>query len=255
MSKIKSAKDIELLAVSGRILKSVLEEVVKAAKPGVKLSFLDRLAVDLIASYEAKPSFLGYRPEGAKKAYPASITTSLDSVVVHGIPNNQVLKEGAVLKIDIGVNYKGYFTDAARTVIVGNKKTQAVKKLVKATEEALYAGIEEVRPGKRLGDIGFAISAIAQKYGVSVIAGLAGHGVGFAPHEDPLVLNTGRKGVGALIEEGMVLALEPMFSLGGPEVFELPDGSFKTVDGSIAAHFEHTVAALNSGPKILTSSY
>ena len=253
MSKIKSAKDIESLAVSGRILKSVLDEAIKAAKPGVKLSFLDRLATNLIASYDAKPSFLGYKPEGAKKAYPASITTSLDSVVVHGVPNNQALKEGTVLKIDVGVNYKGYFTDGARTIIIGSKKTQAIKKLVKATEEALYAGIEEVRPGKRLGDIGFAISAIAQKYGISVIAGLAGHGVGFAPHEDPLVFNIGRRGTGALIEEGMVLALEPMFSLGGSEVFELPDGSFKTVDGAITAHFEHTVVALNSGPKILTA--
>jgi len=253
MSKIKSARDIELLAVSGRILKSVLDEVVKATKPGVKLPFLDQLAADLIASHGAKPSFLGYRPEGAKKAYPASITTSLDSVVVHGIPNNQILKEGSVLKIDIGVNYKGYFTDAARTVVIGNKKTQAIKKLIKATEEALYAGIAEVWPGKRLGDIGFAVSAIAQKYSVSVIAGLAGHGVGFAPHEDPLVLNIGRRGTGALIEEGMVLALEPMFSLGSSTVFELPDGSFKTIDGAITAHFEHTVAALSSGPKILTT--
>jgi len=253
MSKIKSARDIELLAVSGSILKSVLDETVKAAKPGVKPSFLDRLAADLIASHDAKPSFLGYKPEGAKKAYPASITTSLDSIVVHGIPNNQTLKEGSVLKIDIGVNYKGYFTDAARTIVVGNKKTQAIKKLIKATEEALYAGIAEVWPGKRLGDIGFAISAVAQKYGVSVIAGLAGHGVGFAPHEDPLVLNIGRKGSGILIEEGMVLALEPMFSLGSSAVFELPDGSFKAVDNAITAHFEHTVAALSSGPKILTA--
>ena len=253
MSKIKSARDIELLAVSGHILKSVLDEVVKATKPGIKLSSLDQLAADLIASHGAKPSFLGYRPEGAKKAYPASITTSLDSVVVHGIPNNQTLKNGSVLKIDIGVNYKGYFTDAARTIVVGNKKTQAIKKLIKATEEALYAGIAEVWPGKRLGDIGFAISTVAQKYGVSVIAGLAGHGVGFAPHEDPLVLNIGRKGSGILIEEGMVLALEPMFSLGSSAVFELPDGSFQAVDNAITAHFEHTVVALSSGPKILTA--
>jgi len=252
MSKIKSAKDIELLAVSGHILKSVLDKTIKVAKPGVKLSFLDKIATDLITSYNARPSFLGYKPEGAKKAYPASITTSLDSVVVHGVPGNQELKEGSVLKIDIGVNYKGYFTDAARTIVIGSKKTQAIKKLVKATEEALYAGIEEVRPGNRLGDIGFAISSIARKYDVSVIAGLAGHGVGFAPHEDPLVLNIGRKGAGIIIEEGMVLALEPMFSLGNSAVFELPDGSFKTIDGAIAAHFEHTVVALNSGPRILT---
>ena len=256
MEKIKSARDIELLAVSGNILKSVLDETVKAAKPGIKLSFLDRLATDLIASYDAKPSFLGYRPEGAKKAYPASITTSLDNVVVHGIPDNQVLKEGAVLKIDIGVNYRGYFTDAARTIVVGDKTTQAIKKLIKATEEALYAGIEETRSGNRLGDVGFAISAVAKKYGVSVVAGLAGHGVGFAPHEDPLVFNVGRQGTGMFIKEGMVLALEPMFVLSDSEiseVFELPDGSFKTVDGAIAAHFEHTIAVLESGPKILTA--
>ncbi|MFA5052544.1 MAG: type I methionyl aminopeptidase [Parcubacteria group bacterium] len=249
---IKSEKDLALLEVSGRILKTVLEEVSKAAAPGVKLSFLDRLAFDLISSYDATPSFLGYRPEGAKRAYPASICASLGSVVVHGIPDKRELKEGDVLKIDMGVNYKDRFTDSARTIVIG-KTSPEITRLLRATEEALYAGIEEVRPGKRLGDIGFAISSVAKKYGVSVIDGLAGHGVGFAPHEDPLVFNVGRVGTGALIEEGMVLALEPMFSLGTSEVFELPDGSFKTVDGKPAAHFEHTVFASISGPKILTS--
>jgi len=253
MPKIKSEKDLIVLETSGRILKAVLDAVSDAAVPGVKLAFLDRLAFDLISSYEARPSFLGYRPEGAKKAYPASICASLGGVVVHGVPDQRVLEEGDVLKIDIGVDYKGYFTDSARTVVMGGNKSGRVEKLVKATEEALYAGIEEVRPGARLGDIGFAISSVAKKYGVNVIEGLAGHGVGFAPHEDPLVFNVGRKGTGALIEEGMVLALEPMFSLGSPEIFELPDGSYKTVDGSITAHFEHTAAALSSGPKILTS--
>ncbi|MFA4999499.1 MAG: type I methionyl aminopeptidase [Parcubacteria group bacterium] len=252
MSKIKSEKDIALLETSGRILKTVLDEVSAAAIPGVKLNFLDRMAFDLISSYDAKPSFLGYRPEGAKHAYPSSICASLGSVVVHGIPNDRELEEEDVLKLDIGVNYKGYFTDSARTIVMGGA-TAAAKKLAKATEEALYAGIEEVRPGNRLGDIGAAISEVAEKYKVNVIKGLAGHGVGFAPHEDPLVFNFGRKGTGVLIEERIVLALEPMFSLGNPEIFELPDGSLKTVDGSITAQFEHTVAALKSGPKILTS--
>jgi methionyl aminopeptidase len=253
MSKIKSEKEIGFIETSGKILKAVLDELVKAAAPGVKLMFLDRLAFDLIASYEAKPSFLHYRPEGAKKAYPASICASLGATVVHGIPDGRSLNAGDILKIDAGVNYKGYFSDSAVTVIVGGECSPKEKKLISATEEALYAGIEQVFPGNRIGDIGHAISAVANKYGVNVVDGLAGHGVGFAPHEDPLVFNVGRKGSGMVIEEGMVLALEPMFSLGSPEVFELPDGSFKTVDGSVTAHFEHTVAALSSGPKILTS--
>lgn len=221
--------------------------------PGVKLNFLDQLALTIISSYGAKPSFLGYQPEGAKQAFPASICTSLGSVVVHGVPNSRSLEEGDVLKIDIGVNYKGYFTDAACTVLMGGKKMAAVKKLIKATEEALYVGIKEIKPGNRLGDIGFAISNVAHKYGVSVIEGLAGHGVGFAPHEDPLVFNTGRKGTGMLLEEGMVITLEPMFSLGSSQVLELPDGSFKTVDNSVTAHFEHTIAVTHSGHMILTA--
>jgi methionyl aminopeptidase len=253
MSKIKSEKDIEILKTSGQILKTVLDELSVAAAPGVKLAFLDRLAFDLISSYDAKPSFLGYRPEGARKPYPASICASIDSVIVHGIPNERALEEGDVLKIDIGVDFKNHFTDSAKTIVIGGKISGAVSKLIRATEEALYAGIEEVRPGQKLGDIGYAISAVAKKYGVSVVEGLAGHGVGFAPHEDPLVFNVGRKGTGILIEEGMVLALEPMFSLGSPEIFELPDGSFKTVDNSTTAHFEHTIVALRTGPKILTS--
>lgn len=254
MPKLKSEKDIKTLEVSGRILKVVMDAVSEAAKPGVKLIFLDRLAYDLIASYEAKPAFLGYRPEGFKEVYPASICLSLNSVIVHGIPDERKLAENDVLKIDIGVNYKNRFTDSARTVIIGDKKPPAdVEKLLKATEEALYAGIEEVRPGNKIGDIGFAISSIAKKYGVSVIDGLTGHGVGFAPHEDPLVFNVGRKGTGITIEKRMVLALEPMFSLGSPEIIELPDGSFKTLDSSMTAQFEHTVVALPGGPKILTS--
>jgi len=253
MLKLKSKKDISGIETSGKILKAVLDELEKAAIPSTKLAFLDRLAFDLIKSYEAKPAFLNYRPEGAKKAFPASICASLGPVVVHGIPDGRALERGDILKIDAGVNYKGYFSDSARTVIVGNECSAEEKKLVKATEEALYAGIEEVIPGNRLGDIGYAISSVADKYGVSVVDGLAGHGVGFAPHEDPLVFNVGRKGTGSLIEEGMVLALEPMFSLGYPDILELPDGSFKTVDGSVTAHFEHTVAATKSGPRILTS--
>lgn len=253
MPTIKTDKDISILETSGKILKKVIEEVVKAAVPGVKLAFLDRLAFDFISSHEARPSFLRYRPEGAKHAYPASICASIGSTVVHGIPGNRALKEGDILKIDMGVDYKGFFTDSALTMAVGGKCSPGEKKLIRATEEALYAGIKRVVPGNRLGDIGNAISSVAQKYGVSVINGLAGHGVGFAPHEDPLIFNIGRKGAGMMIKEGMVLALEPMFSIGSPDVFELSDGSFKTVDGSTSAHFEHTVAATANGPKILTS--
>lgn len=252
MSNIKSKEDITSLKESGKILKITLDAISDLIKSGVKLSFLDSQARHIIHSYNAKPSFLGYRPEGSEKPFPASICTSLNSVVVHGIPDNTVLQSGDVLKIDIGVDYRGYFTDASRTIIVDNRASPAVKKLIKATKEALYCGITEARIGNKIGDIGFVISAIAKKYNVSVIEGLAGHGLGFAPHEDPLIFNFGKKNTGMLIKEGMVFALEPMFSLGSPKIHQRLDGSYQTIDNSITAHFEHTIVVLETGAHILT---
>jgi methionyl aminopeptidase len=252
---IKSDSDIEMLDKSGKILSWALGELQKAAVPGATLSHLDRFARDLLKSKDAKPAFLNYQPEGADRPYPAAICASLNEVIVHGIPTDRELKVGDILKIDLGVDYKGYFTDSAVTVIVGGEDAvrPSVRKLVKATKEALYAGIDVCLIGNRIGDIGVAISKVAKKYDLSVAEGLAGHGVGFSPHEDPIIPNEGHAGKGALLKEGMVIALEPMFCLGRPEIVQNDDDAYETEDMSISAHFEHTIAITPDGPRILTA--
>ena len=253
MIKLKTDSDIEILKDSGKILRDVLDRLVNAARPGVHLSFLDKLAFDLIKSYGGKPAFLNYRPEGAERAYPASICASLNDCIVHGIPSDYSLKEGDILKLDAGVDFKGRFTDSAKTVIVGDKASRDERMAVQAVNEALEAAIAVCEPGNRLGDIGAAIEGIARKYGVSIVEGLTGHGVGFAPHEDPYVFNYGKPISGIVLNPGLVIAIEPMFCLGDPDIIENPDGSYSTFDGSIATHAEHTVAITESGPIVLTA--
>ena len=250
---IKTEKEIEMIGASGSVLKMVLERLKNAASVGVKLSFLDKLAYDLITDAGAKPSFLNYRPEGAKHAYPASICTSIGSTIVHGIPRDYALREGDVLKLDLGVNLDGYFSDSALTVAVGDKPRPEVKRLIEGTERALYAGIKSAVSGARLGDVGAAIEKVANRYRLSIAEGLAGHGVGFSVHEDPLVWNYGDPGKGIKLKPGMVLAIEPMFTLGGGDIVALSDGSYATEDGSLSAHFEHTIAVTESGTVILTA--
>lgn len=253
-TSLKTEEDIRKIAASGSILKSVLDRLKNAAKPGVKLSFLDKLAFDLITDAGGKPSFLNYRPEGADKPYPASICASVGNTIVHGIPRDYILHEGDVLKIDLGVNLDGFFSDSATTVFMGGNPPPEIRRLLEGTERALYAGIEAAVVGARLGDVGAAIKSIADHYRLSVAEGLAGHGVGFSVHEDPLVWNYGEIGKGIRLEPGMVLAIEPMFTLGGGEIVALSDGSYVTEDGSLSAHFEHTIAVNESGPAILLTA-
>lgn len=250
---IKTEKEIELIAASGAILKMTLDRLKSAAGIGVKLSFLDKLAHDLITDAGAKPAFLNYRPAGSSHPYPASICASIGSTIVHGIPRDHTLHEGDVLKLDLGVNLGGYFSDSALTIVIGGKPSPEVKRLLEGTERALYAGIEAAIVGARLGDIGAAIEAVADRYRLSIAEGLAGHGVGFSVHEDPLVWNYGDPGKGMKLKEGMVIAIEPMFTLGSGEIIDLSDGSYATKDGSLAAHFEHTIAIAESEPIILTA--
>lgn len=249
--RLKNKEDIEGLQKSGRILRASLTRLKSAAKPGVKLRDIDSLARELIISTGAKPAFLNYRPDGANRPFPASVCVSINDTVVHGVPNNYVIKPGDLVKLDLGVNYNNYFTDAAVTVIAG-KVPPKIKLLVKATEEALMRGIRAAKIGRTLGDIGSAIEKTAERYGFNIVEGLGGHGVGFAPHEDPMIDNFGDPGTGTVLKEGMVLALEPMFCLGNPEIIEATDDSYKLKDGGWAAHFEHTIAVTKSGPKILT---
>ncbi len=249
--RLKTKKDVAALRISGRILAETLKLLAKECREGVSLEYLDGLARDYIKRKGAKPAFLGYKPAWADEAYPAAICTSLNEQIVHGIPSEYAVREGDVVKLDLGVDYKGYFTDAAVTVAVG-KVSARTARMIAATKKALMAGIRVAKPGRRLGDVGHVIQRTVEGAGFRIVEGLTGHGVGFAPHEDPEVLNYGEKGTGIEIKPGLVIAIEPMVSAGTPQTRENPDGSFSTADGSVASHFEHTVYVGEDGPEILT---
>ncbi|MBZ1348677.1 MAG: type I methionyl aminopeptidase [Candidatus Liptonbacteria bacterium] len=251
MVLLKNKKEIDGIRKSGRILSLVLKKLRKAAKIGVSLIELDKLAAEIIKSKKAESAFLYYRPLGSRYGFPGHICLSLNETVVHGIPDDYVLKDRDLLKIDVGIKYKGLISDAATTLIIGSASSD-VCRLIKATKQALTAGIKVLKIGNQLGDVGAAIEKVARKNRVNVIRGLGGHGVGFYPHEEPMVYNFGEKGKGMTLVEGMVIALEPMFSLGSSIILELDDGSFITSDRSLSAHFEHTIAVTKSGPKVLT---
>ncbi len=254
MNLIKTPEQIEIMAVGGQRLGAVLAALRHEVKPGVTTLELDRFARIRIEAYGDVPAFLHYRPEGAKKAYPFTLCASVNSVVVHGQPSGYVLREGDIIKLDLGLKHKGLYLDSAITVPVGGmeKIPKEVQKLIAVTEESLALGIKEAKPGKRLGDIGYAIERIVLKNGFSVAEGLTGHGIGAELHEDPVVYNFGDKHTGMLLKEGMVIAIEPMVTIDGGDIVQLKDEGYGTVDRSWAAHFEHTVAITAKGPRILT---
>lgn len=256
MIKIKTKEEMEILKEGGKILTEVLKELEKFAEPGVSTGFLNQKAREMILASPwrgALPSFEGYKSGFSDKPYPAAICASLNNVVVHGLPSEKViLKEGDILKLDLGVKYKNLFTDAAVTIGIG-KMTDEKNKLINVTKRALELAINEVKPGNHIGDIGYAIENYVEKKGLSVVKVLVGHGVGFAVHEDPSIPNYGKKGEGPVLKSGMVLAIEPMAALGSGEVELLKDSfGYETVDGSLSAHFEHTVAVTDNGYLILT---
>jgi methionyl aminopeptidase len=251
MLTLKKPEEIEIMAEGGRRLEGVLDRLREEAREGVTTKSLDRLAYQLIHKAGAKPAFLHYRPAGAEHAYPFTLCTSLNSVVVHGRPSEYALKIGDLLKLDLGLVYKGFNLDAAITVGIG-KIGKDAERLLKTTREALAVAIGEAKVGKTLGDIGFVIEKTAKKNKCAVADGLTGHGIGRALHEDPAVFNFGKKGVGDALHEGMVLAIEPMFVLGKPPIEQLRDESYATADGKLAAHFEHTIAITKDGPRVLT---
>lgn len=240
------------MAEGGKILAGIIKEVSVAAKEGVSLLELDELAFKLTKAAGAEPAFLGYRPEGATRAYPATICASLNEVVVHGVPDKRVLKSGDVLKLDFGLFYKGFCTDSAVTIAIGEISREALK-LIKITRESLEAAIREVQIGKTLGDIGFAVESSAVKNGFKPVRGLTGHGIGERLHEDPVVYNFGKRGSGLQITPGLVIAIEPMISAGSDRIKMLNDEGYATIDGSLSAHFEHTVAVTKDGTKVLTT--
>ena len=254
MAKLKTKEEIEIMREGGRRLAVVVQEVAKACVPGVVTDTLDELAFKLITEGGDKPSFLNYRPKGSKVGFPSTLCISINHEIVHGVPNvnPQEIREGDIVGIDCGLIHKGLFLDHAITIGVG-EITKESKRLLNVTKEALQSGIKQARVGNKIGDIGFAIQKQAHDNDLGIVKGLSGHGVGHAVHEDPYVPNEGRKGTGEVIEEGLVIAIEPMFAIGGGEMKVANDGfTFVTKDGSIAAQFEHTVAVTEKGPEILT---
>jgi methionyl aminopeptidase len=253
MSKFKTPEEIELLRESGRRLGSVLLELKKAVLPGVTTLELDILAEQLIRDGGDTPSLKNYTPHGARIPFPATVCVSLNNEIVHGIPSSEcVIKEGDLVSLDLCLTHEGMVTDTATTVAVGDVSPR-LQKLLADTERALYEGIRAVRPGGRVGDIGAAIERVGNAGGYGIIRELGGHGVGHAVHEDPYIPNFGKKGTGPLLKSGMVFAIEPMFTLGDEGTRQLPDGyTIVSKDGSLSAHFEHTVVVTDSGVEVLT---
>lgn len=250
----KTKEEIEILKEGGARLASALYTIVDAVKPGIRTDELNERAHALLIQDGDAPAFLHYTPRGVERPYPASICVSINDEIVHGIPteNPRVLEEGDIVSLDMGLVHKGLITDTAYTVAVG-KVGSDVEMLLKATQEALEAGIAAARGGNRVGDISAAIEAVGRSYGVGIFPELVGHGVGYALHEDPYIPNVGKAGTGPLLEPGTVVALEPMFSLGSDEIKELEDGyTYATADGSLSAQFEHTIVITEGDPLILT---
>ena len=247
MINIKSQQEIEIMRQAGRVVAETLQEMARVVKPGLTTLQLDTIARRCIEKFEAQPAFLGYQ------GFPATICASLNEEVVHGIPGSRLLKEGDIISIDVGARLKGYYADAAATFPVGKISSQA-ENLLEVTRNSLYRGIEKAVPGNRLYDISAAVQACAEAAGFSVVRTYVGHGIGNKLHEEPQVPNFGSPGRGPLLEPGMVLAIEPMVNTGGWEVETKKDQwTVVTKDGSLSAHFEHTVAILQDGPEILTS--
>jgi methionyl aminopeptidase len=242
----KTPEDFAKMEVAGRCVAAVHEAVRAMIRPGVTTSQLDVLASDVTRKHGCRPSFLGYH------GFPATICTSANSAIVHGIPDDYTLKDGDVISIDAGAIYEGWHGDAAFTVAVGDVPGN-VQQLLDVTEEALWNGLRQSRVGKRLGDIGHAISSTAEPFGFGVVQEYVGHGIGRQMHEAPNVPNYGTQGRGLKIKTGMALAIEPMFNIGGPETAVLKDEwTVVTADGSLSAHFEHTVLITEDGPIVST---
>lgn len=242
--KYKTEEEIAIMREGGKIHARILKELAKKIKPGVKTDELNDYAERLIDEAGCTASFLGYQPYDAKRPYPAALCVSINEEIVHGIPNEggRILFEGDIVTLDLGLTYNGLITDAAITVPVGKISKEAAT-LVQATREALDRAIVAMRLHGHIGDIGDAVLQTAMKYKLGIIEGLSGHGVGYAVHEDPFVPNRAKRGEGPELKAGLVIAIEPMLSLGSREVKRLSDGyTFITRDKSLSAHFEHTVA-------------
>lgn len=245
---LKSPGEIEKIRQSNVIVAEILEILRQKVEPGADTLTLDKISEELTLARDAKPAFKGYR------GYPYSLCTSVNQQVVHGFPSRRPLKEGDILSMDFGVFYNGYYGDAAITVPVG-KVSEVARGLMETTKKALFLGIEQAAPGKRLSDISHAIQSHVEAAGFSVVRKFVGHGIGKALHEDPQIPNYGQPGMGIRLKPGMVIAIEPMVNVGSYEVKTLEDGwTTVTRDGSLSAHFEHTVAITEDGTVVLSTT-
>jgi len=254
MIKLKKPEEIEIMKEGGKRHSFILSELAKIVKPGISTQVLEDEARRLIEEGGDKAAFLNYTPRGAKRPYPSALCVSVNNEIVHGIPNEDslILQEGDVVTLDLGLTHKNLITDSAVTVGVG-KITDEDRKLIEHCTESLYRGIKQAKAGNHIGDISFAIGSYARSLGYGLCEGLAGHGVGYKVHEDPFVPNEGVRGQGELLEPGMVIAIEPMLTRGGDEIVLAKDGyTYKTKDGSNAAHVEHTVVITDGDPIVLT---
>lgn len=251
MTILKTEEEIEIMAEGGKKLAKILIALEKEVVVGLETRELDCIARELITAEGGTAAFLGYRPYGAGKAFPAALCVSVNDEVVHGLPSDYAMKDGDLVKLDAGMIYKGFYTDTALTVMVG-KVSRAARELVEVTRQSLEKGIDAARHGNALGDIGHAIESHVKSFGFDVVTALTGHGIGRALHEDPYVMNFGKSGAGEKLKIGMVLAIEPMVAARSGRVRQREDDSFIVADGSLAAHFEHTIAITKEGPRILT---
>jgi methionyl aminopeptidase len=253
----KSQREIGQMRRAGRIVAEVLALMESELRPGIATAELDRIAEDLIRRAGATPSFKGYLGGGrygkGRHAFPASTCISIDSEVVHGIPAERVVRDGQLVSVDVGAIVDGWHGDGARTFIVGTVGPE-IRELVESTRLGMMAGIGAAVPGARIGDISAAIEDVAKPHGYGIVRQFVGHGIGTAMHEDPQVPNYRTGSRGPELQPGICLAIEPMFTLGGSDVRVQPDGwTVVTLDGSLAAHFEHTIAVTDHGPEILTT--
>jgi len=247
---VKSREEIKKIRRASQIVAEALSTLKQVIAPGITTKELEQIAEEVIRSRGGVPAFKGYR------GYPASICASVNDEVVHGIPSiDVILREGDIISIDLGVIYEGLIGDAAMTVPVG-RVDKETERLIRVTEEALYKGIKEARISRRVGDISHAIQRYVESHGFSVVRAFVGHGVGRSLHEEPQIPNFGYPGKGPKLKEGMTLAIEPMVNAGTYEVVIMKDGwTAKTADGSLSAHFEHTVLVTRNGPEILTKGF
>ena len=245
----KSPQEVDKMRRAGRIVAGTIDRVLAAVEPGLSTADLDRVAEEYIRSQDAVPSFKGYR------GFPTSICASLNNEVVHGIPDpKRTLGPGDLLSLDFGAIWQGYQADSAVTVFVGDPPSAEAEKLVRVTEDSLEAGISEIRPGKRLSDIGHAVQQVVEGAGFNVVREYVGHGIGRDLHEDPQIPNFGPPGRGPEMKPGLVVAIEPMVNMGDWRTQVLADGwTVVTADGSLSAHFEHTIAVTDDGHEVLTA--